>query len=51
LCGIILEKFTMIKALFGGDCMPDPPNTATLEGSPIAGDLANPFSEANPVRK
>jgi hypothetical protein len=37
----------MMKALFGGDGIPDPPNTATPEGSPHAGDPASPFSKAN----
>jgi hypothetical protein len=37
----------MMKALFGGDGTPDPPNTATPEGSLLAGDPASPFSKAN----
>jgi hypothetical protein len=38
----------MMKALFGWDGMPDPPNIATPEGSPLAGDPDSLFFEANP---
>jgi hypothetical protein len=37
-----------MKALFGGDGMPDPPNIATPEGSPLAGDPDSLLSKANP---
>jgi hypothetical protein len=41
-------KFNMMKALFGGDGMPDPPNIATPDGSSLAGDPDSLFSEENP---
>jgi hypothetical protein len=38
----------MMKALFGWDGTPDPPDTATVEGSPPEGVLASLSSEENP---
>jgi hypothetical protein len=38
----------MMKALFGGDGTPDPPNTATVGGDPPEGDPASHFSKENP---
>jgi hypothetical protein len=37
----------MMKALFGGDGMPDPPDTATVEESPHERVMASLSSEEN----